>query len=68
MSHLEGCCKNCYFYVRQACHLQPPVRLPRKFDPKAIESLGRHRIEEVIWGWPEVREIDWCGQYRYKGH
>lgn len=44
------------------CHLHPPVRLPRRFDP-AASSGNRVRSEELIWGWPEVLADDWCGCY-----
>jgi hypothetical protein len=55
-------CYNCRFYMRGECHFDPPVRLPRKFDPKASEG-NRIRDEELIWGWPKTRDDEWCGKY-----
>jgi hypothetical protein len=56
-------CDNCLFFLRNECHLHPPVRLPRKFEKEASAS-SRIRNEEIIWGWPKTRYDEWCGRYK----
>lgn len=47
--------------MRGECHLNPPVRLSRRFDSKA--TVGNRIREELIWGWPKTRYDEYCGQY-----
>jgi hypothetical protein len=57
-------CANCKFYDGDgACHLHPPVRLPRRFTGEASAG-NRVRDEEIFWGWPQVKPDDWCGDGR----
>ena len=56
-------CNSCKFFGGDGCHLNPPVRLPRKFNEHATAG-NRIRDEELIWGWPPVGPNDWCGQHQ----
>ena len=58
-------CSECRFYDHGKCRRHPPVRLPRRFAKEATPS-SRVRDEELTWGWPEVGEEDWCGEYELK--
>lgn len=57
-------CAYCKFYDSTVgeCHKSPPVRLPRRFDGQATAG-NRVRNEEVIWGWPSSKPLDWCGEF-----
>ena len=55
-------CDSCKFYRLGECHLNPPSRLPRKFDAQATAG-NRVRDEELIWGWPLTGPKNWCGYY-----
>jgi hypothetical protein len=55
-------CLECKFYRLGECHLNPAVRLPRKFDASASAG-NRIRDEEIIWGWPLTGPKNWCGQF-----
>jgi len=61
----DATCKACKFYEASdsTCRINPPVRLPRKFDANATAG-NRVREEALIWGWPSVDRYDWCGQWR----
>jgi hypothetical protein len=59
----DQCCGNCYYRRGIHCRLHPPVRLPRKFSETRTTLDSRMRDEEIIWGWPEVRRLDWCGDH-----
>lgn len=67
---MKGTCGECRFNRPRfdkdnigECHMAPPVRLPRRFVDTA--SAGdRVRDETLIWGWPEIRPGDWCGQFK----
>jgi hypothetical protein len=62
-------CKNCKFYnpiydaEKGECRKDSPVRLPRKFAGHATPG-DRVRDEELIWGWPRVEPIEWCGKFK----
>jgi hypothetical protein len=60
---MEQVCSSCHFYRGGECHKAPPVRLPRKFDETATAG-NRVRVEEHIWGWPQVPEDGWCGEHQ----
>lgn len=55
-------CNSCKYFGAGCCKLYPPVRLPRKFSDDATPG-NRVRDERLLWGWPEVKATDWCGQY-----
>jgi hypothetical protein len=59
----EVFCVNCRYHRAPdgTCHFDPPVRLPRRFDESATAG-NRVRDEELLWGWPVVKEDDWCGK------
>lgn len=54
-------CAQCKFNYAPTgeCRHDPPVRLPRRF----VSSQDRTRDEELIWSWPKVGPMDWCGKY-----
>ena len=58
-------CASCKFFesADSTCRINPPARLPRKFDAAAT-SGNRVREEALIWGWPAVTDMDWCGQWK----
>lgn len=59
---MSDCCSNCSYRRGGECHFSPPVRLPRRFSSEA-NAGSRIRDEEILWGWPEVRLTDWCGEW-----
>lgn len=60
-------CANCRYFRLGECHLNPPSRLPRKFDSSANAGY-RVRDEELIWGWPLTGPKNWCGQFLALSH
>ncbi|SDC07574.1 conserved hypothetical protein, ribA/ribD-fused [Bradyrhizobium brasilense] len=62
---MSGACTHCRFFeVKDStCRLNPPVRLPRRFDASASAG-SRVREETLIWGWAVVDKNGWCGQWR----
>lgn len=63
----DATCKACKFYEASdsTCRINPPVRLPRKFESSATAG-NRVREETLIWGWPAVDKYDWCGRWHSK--
>jgi hypothetical protein len=57
-------CRTCvnFSLTDSTCRLNPPVRLPRKFNRYATAG-NREREEDLIWGWPVIDIEEWCGQY-----
>ncbi|QOG20433.1 hypothetical protein [Bradyrhizobium sp. SEMIA] len=63
-----SCCRCALYEVSDGtCRANPPVRLPRKFEPEATAG-NRVRDETLIWGWPAVHRHDWCGHWRSLSH
>ncbi len=62
---MRGHCKTCEYFdpSKFECHKSPPLRLPRKFVDSATAG-NRVRDEELIWGWPETKPNEWCGEYK----
>jgi hypothetical protein len=56
-------CDNCKLFDGAHCRRSPPVRLPRQFADVATPG-NRVRDESLIWGWPQVKPGDWCGEHR----
>ncbi len=62
-------CKNCKFYNpiyandQGECRRSPPIRLPRQFTTEATAG-NRVRNEELLWGFPLVATVDWCGKFK----